>query len=93
MSENTVTDVTEKTSAEQQDAGNAEVVQLTVGDLQLLAQIIDLATRRGAFHATEATQIGGVYNKLAAFLAYVEQTTKGAEDGTSEVTDEQPAAE
>lgn len=58
-------------------------VQLTVNDLQLLAQIVDLASRRGAFQAPELTQVGGAYNKLAAFLAYVEASTKSAE-GTGE---------
>lgn len=58
-------------------------VQLTVNDLQLLAQIVDLASRRGAFQAPELAQVGGAYNKLAAFLAYVEASTKPAE-GTVE---------
>ena len=59
-------------------------VQLTVNDLQLLAQIVDLASRRGAFQAPELTQVGGAYNKLAAFLAYVEASTKPAEDAGEE---------
>ena len=50
----------------------AEQVQLTVADLQMLGRIIDLASRRGAFQAPELKQVGESYDKLAAFLAYVE---------------------
>ena len=57
----------------------AEPVQLTITDLQLLGQIIDLASRRGAFQAPELAQVGAAYNKLASFLAYVDATTKASE--------------
>lgn len=57
----------------------AEPVQLTITDLQLLGQIIDLASRRGAFQAPELAQVGAAYNKLASFLAYVDATTRASE--------------
>lgn len=41
---------------------------ITVADLNLLKNIIDLASTRGAFRAAELKEIGEVYNKLAAFL-------------------------
>jgi hypothetical protein len=41
---------------------------ITVADLNLLKNIIDLASARGAFRAGEMTQIGEVYDKLTAFL-------------------------
>lgn len=50
-----------------------EPVQLTINDLQTMAKIIDLSSRRGAFQAAELSQVGETYNKLAGFLAYVEQ--------------------
>lgn len=51
-----------------------EPVQLTIADLQVLSRIVDLASRRGAFHAPELSQVGEAYNKLTGFLAYVEST-------------------
>jgi len=49
-------------------------------DLQLLAQIVDLASQRGAFRGNELTQVGTVFDKLNAFLGYVaEQQTQAAE--------------
>lgn len=53
-----------------------EPVQLTIADLQLLARIMDLASRRGAFQAAELSQVGESYNKLAGFLAYVDSVQK-----------------
>jgi len=42
--------------------------QITIADLNLLKNIVDLASTRGAFRGTELTQVGQVYDKLAAFL-------------------------
>jgi uncharacterized protein YdbL (DUF1318 family) len=44
---------------------------ITIADLNLLKNIIDLASRRGAFQASEMKQIGEVYDKLNAFLEAV----------------------
>jgi hypothetical protein len=45
--------------------------ELTIVDLQNIRSIIDVAAKRGAFGAGEMAAIGGVYNKLEAFLAAV----------------------
>ena len=68
---NTVTEAKTTTSV--------EPVQLTIADLQLLAQIVDLASRRGAFQAGELSQVGDAYNKVTSFLSYVESTQKKEE--------------
>jgi hypothetical protein len=44
------------------------VPNLTLQDLVLVAQIIQLTTQRGAFKAEELADVGGLYNKLIAFL-------------------------
>ena len=44
---------------------------ITVADLNLLKNIIDLASTRGAFRAGEMKQVGEVYEKLTAFLEAV----------------------
>ena len=41
---------------------------LTLQDLVLVAQIIQLTSQRGAFKAEELADVGGLYNKLVAFL-------------------------
>ena len=50
-------------AAEQQAAPS-----LTLQDLVLVAQIIQLTSQRGAFKAEELESVGGLYNKLIAFL-------------------------
>jgi len=59
---------------------------ITVADLNLLKNIIDLASTRGAFRAAEMKEIGEVYNKLSVFLeavvaqAAAQEAEKNAED-------------
>lgn len=53
----------EESASEQQAAPS-----LTLQDLILVAQIIQLTSQRGAFRAEEMANVGGLYNKLIAFL-------------------------
>jgi hypothetical protein len=55
--------------AQPADAGNS--LELTVNDLQLLRQTIEVASGRGAFKANEMLTVGTVFNKLETFLAAV----------------------
>ena len=70
---------------------SVEPVQLTIADLQLVARVVDLASRRGAVQAGELSQVGDVFNKLSGFLAYVESTQK-TEESSAEAPAEAPAA-
>lgn len=45
-----------------------QAVSLTLQDLVLVAQIIQLSSQRGAFRAEELSDVGGLYNKLVTFL-------------------------
>lgn len=63
---------TQQVAADTQPTTTLEPVQLTISDLQVLARIVDLASRRGAFQAGELSQVGDAYNKLSGFLAHVE---------------------
>ena len=45
-----------------------EAVVLSIQDIVLSANIIDLATQRGAFKAAEAAQVGACFEKLVAFI-------------------------
>lgn len=57
---------------------------ITVADLNLLKNIIDLASTRGAFRAGEMKEIGEVYNKLAQFLEAVVAQAAAQEADTAE---------
>lgn len=54
--------------------------EITIADLGLLKNIIDLASTRGAFRAAEMKEVGEVYNKLTAFLEAVIAQAKVQED-------------
>jgi hypothetical protein len=44
---------------------------ISLGDLQVLLQIVDLASSRGAFRGAELTQVGAIFDKLNAFLSFI----------------------
>ena len=54
--------------------------QITVVDLDLLRNIVDLACRRGAFNGAEVKQVGEVYEKLSNFLQAVVEQAKAQEE-------------
>lgn len=64
-----------------------EEPKVTLNDLQLLAQVVDLASSRGAFRGNELTQVGAVYDKLTGFLNHVAEKQK-AEAEAAEETEE-----
>jgi len=51
-----------------QETQQQSAPSLTLQDLVLVAQIIQLTSQRGAFKAEELADVGGLYNKLVAFL-------------------------
>ena len=78
--------------AEAQPQGDQEVPEsIGLQDLQLLANIVDLASQRGAFRGNELSQVGAVFDKLSTFLNYVAQQQAEAQDAES--VDEEVALE
>lgn len=49
--------------------------QFTPAELTVIAQIIDVATRKGIFNAQDLTAVATVYNKVVSYLP------KGDKDG------------
>jgi hypothetical protein len=60
-----------------------EQPQLTIADLQLIGRVIDTASQRGAFRASELADVGSIYNKLASFLSYIESVQPATESTTA----------
>lgn len=82
--------MTEETKAPEAEAETTEAAPgLSLNDLVSVSRIIDLAVKRGAFNASEAAQVGAVWNRVAAFLETV-APQKAAGD---EATEEAPATE
>lgn len=90
MSDNKTEAVAEATTAAPEAAPAAEaaptngtpVTELTIGDLNAMKAIIDVASTRGAFKAAEMEMVGKTFNKLSAFLdnaAKNQEEAKGKE--------------
>lgn len=57
--------------------------QITIVDLDLLRNIVNLAVTRGAFNAAEAKQVGEIYEKLTNFLTAVVEQAKAQEESNN----------
>jgi hypothetical protein len=60
---------------------NEEVIddspKISISELAIVANLIDLAVQRGAYKINEIKQVGEIYEKLASFVKYVaEQQAK-----------------
>lgn len=64
--------------------GQVPPENLTLRELDQLAQVIDLGSQRGAYRAGELEVVGGLYNKLVAFLSYVQAQQQAAADAAAE---------
>jgi hypothetical protein len=63
-----------------------EQKEITIADLNLLKDIVDLASTRGAFRAAEMKDVGEVYNKLVVFLDAVLAQAKAQEESQATQT-------
>lgn len=68
-----------------ENAPAPEGAQITIADMQAMANVIDSAVRRGAFGAEEVGEVSAIYTKLANFLKTVaEQQRQAAEQQQAE---------
>ena len=64
----------------QETPAQTETPSVTVNDLANIYAIIDLASKRGAFQASELSAVGSVANKVKAFVDHVQaQQAQAAE--------------
>ena len=73
-------------SQEQAPDGPAPI---SLSDLEVMSQIVDLAVQRGAFRANEVERVGAIYNKVTTFLQAVavaqqQETTQPASNSEKE---------
>ena len=89
-----VEDIHEEAVAEapavNEEAMSGENVPESIGlnELAVLAQVVDLATQRGAFRANELTQVGQVYDKLNAFLTFIREQQEANAEAEGEAESE-----
>jgi len=66
------TDVAEELATNAQEAQGEQNTDLSIGDLNALKTIIDVASARGAFRPTEMEAVGKTYTRLNNFLIAVQ---------------------
>jgi len=71
----------------------SEAPSVSLRDLDQLAQVIDLASQRGAFRGGELAVVGTLYNKLVAFLTNVKAQQDAQQDAQQESGAEEVAPE
>ena len=75
---------------EQETIQSAETQQpnpsISLQDLILCAQIIQIGTQRGTFRAEELTNVGNLYTKLVSFLEASGAVTRAPAEGTQQET-------
>ena len=69
----------------------AQAPMVTVNDLVNVYNIIDLASKRGAFQAAELSSVGAVANKVKAFVDHVQAQQKAAADAAGGAEGNKPA--
>jgi hypothetical protein len=57
---------------------------ISLQDLQVLLQIVDLASSRGAFRGAELTQVGAIFDKLNAFLSFIAAQQQAAKESAEQ---------
>jgi len=75
----------EQVSTEEQQVPES----VSLNDLQLLANIVDLASQRGAFRGAELSQVGSVFDRLQKFLGFVAKQQEEREQAEAEASSEE----
>lgn len=77
--------------SEETQTTDAQAVTVTVNDLSNVYAIIDLASKRGAFQASELSAVGNVANKIKAFVDHVQAQQAAAAEAAAENNTATPA--
>jgi hypothetical protein len=65
---------------------NTTPLQITINDLILIKELVEVACSRGAFRANEMTSVGEVYDRLTVFLntVIVSNQNEATQNGEAE---------
>lgn len=87
--------MTEQTQVQQPATAETPETQqptgIQIADLQVILNIIDLASSRGAFRANELTNVGAIADKLGKFLSAIAEQQKQKEEQEKADNPEQTA--
>ena len=55
-------------------------INLSIADIAMLKEIVEVASQRGAFKADELTQVGAVYDRVTQWLTAVTEQNEPNEE-------------
>ena len=68
-----------------EETQQTEEPNVSIGDIMVLKQVVEVATARGALRANELTQVGLVYDRVSA---WIDSVVPPAEVESQEETDQ-----
>jgi hypothetical protein len=80
MAKQKVKEMSEETSETPDNQSGSVPESISLQDLQVLLQIVDLASSRGAFRGAELTQVGAIFDKLNTFLSFIAEQQKARDE-------------
>ena len=83
MADTENTEIVEEEQPQQQDPS------LSLEELGVLLNVVDLAVQRGAFRGNEASQVGAIFDKLSSFLGAVQAAQQANAEGEAPAEAEQ----
>ncbi len=82
--------MTEEVTDTPVEAPAEESINLTLSDIGAIVSIIDVCSKRGAFEGSELETVGGLRNRISAFLA---QAAPAPEEEEAPAEDEDPTVD
>jgi hypothetical protein len=67
-----------------------EPIELTLQDLSVVRAIIDAATQKGVFTASDLTTVGTVHDKINRILIKFTEEAKKAQEAAAKTSEEEP---
>ena len=65
---------------------------LTMNDIQTMASIVRVATKRGAFEPAELSEVGSLYDRLILFIDHMKTTSAASESADSAASESADSA-
>jgi len=75
-------------SEETQETQETQAPEVNIGDFAAILQIIDVASKRGAFEGAELSSVGAIRDRVAAFVGYYTPKEEEEKNGEEVAGDE-----
>ncbi len=85
--------MTEEVTDAPVEATTEQEISLTLNDIKAMVSVIDICSKRGAFEGSELETVGGLRNRILAFVEQANPSEEEAEADPDPEGREQPESE